>query len=347
MRASDEQVSVDVGHAPRTLDDLIAFTEHGLRSLVTEVCGDRPVVHLGLCNHTNVGDVALNVAEAKLLGRAGVRPVLSRTSDRPNPAPTRVPPDAAFVVHAGGNIGDLYPGELALRVQALRDHPRSPMLQMPQSIYFRDLKHADGYRAAVAAADQYVLVARERASYDWATRHLDCRVELLPDLALTLGRLTNPTTPTYDVIGLLRSDAESQGVRPLLPDDLHVVDWPAEGRSRSSSTLWARWLLWRIDRHDLPVPEQLRTALRARLDAARLERGLATLGQGKIVVTDRLHAHILSTLLGKPHLVADNSYGKISRFMQTWQMSRLATVESIQGEVTYDQAFARLLLRMS
>jgi pyruvyl transferase EpsO len=34
-----------------------------------------------------------------------------------------------------------------------------------------------------------------------------------------------------------------------------------------------------------------------------------------VVVTDRLHVHILSLLQGKAHAVLDNSYGKIARFM--------------------------------
>jgi exopolysaccharide biosynthesis predicted pyruvyltransferase EpsI len=32
-------------------------------------------------------------------------------------------------------------------------------------------------------------------------------------------------------------------------------------------------------------------------------------------VTDRLHVHICSLLLGRPHAVLDNNYGKIRRFM--------------------------------
>jgi pyruvyl transferase EpsO len=36
------------------------------------------------------------------------------------------------------------------------------------------------------------------------------------------------------------------------------------------------------------------------------------------VVTDRLHAHILCLLLGIPHAVLDNSYGKLTRFLDAW-----------------------------
>jgi pyruvyl transferase EpsO len=42
------------------------------------------------------------------------------------------------------------------------------------------------------------------------------------------------------------------------------------------------------------------------------------LGAAACVVTDRLHGHILSVLLGIPHVVLDNSYGKVRSFYETW-----------------------------
>ena len=35
-------------------------------------------------------------------------------------------------------------------------------------------------------------------------------------------------------------------------------------------------------------------------------------------MTDRLHGHIMATLLGKPHVVIDNFYGKIANFIHAW-----------------------------
>jgi exopolysaccharide biosynthesis predicted pyruvyltransferase EpsI len=39
---------------------------------------------------------------------------------------------------------------------------------------------------------------------------------------------------------------------------------------------------------------------------------------GRVVVTDRLHGHILCLLLGLPHVLLDNAYGKISNFHRMW-----------------------------
>jgi pyruvyl transferase EpsO len=45
------------------------------------------------------------------------------------------------------------------------------------------------------------------------------------------------------------------------------------------------------------------------------------LSAGRVVVTDRLHGHILSLLLGIPHVVLDNSYGKLHQFVAAWTES--------------------------
>ena len=43
-----------------------------------------------------------------------------------------------------------------------------------------------------------------------------------------------------------------------------------------------------------------------------------TLARGKVVVTDRLHGHILSVLMNKPNVILDNSYGKVFNYHAAW-----------------------------
>jgi exopolysaccharide biosynthesis predicted pyruvyltransferase EpsI len=50
----------------------------------------------------------------------------------------------------------------------------------------------------------------------------------------------------------------------------------------------------------------------------RLARGLDLLASAEVVITDRLHAHILCVLMEIPHVLLDNRYGKLSSFHETW-----------------------------
>ena len=47
-------------------------------------------------------------------------------------------------------------------------------------------------------------------------------------------------------------------------------------------------------------------------------RGCRLLSRGHQVITDRLHAHILCLLMGIPHVVVDNNYGKLGSFLEAW-----------------------------
>lgn len=37
-----------------------------------------------------------------------------------------------------------------------------------------------------------------------------------------------------------------------------------------------------------------------------------------LVVSDRLHGHIMALLLGIPNIILDNNNGKLSRYYETW-----------------------------
>ena len=66
---------------------------------------------------------------------------------------------------------------------------------------------------------------------------------------------------------------------------------------------------------------QVRRAMNA------MQYGLQLLQRGRVLVTDRLHGHILSTLLGVPHVLLDNQDQKLSSFHNTWTRGlRLARV---------------------
>ena len=113
----------------------------------------------------------------------------------------------------------------------------------------------------------------------------------------------------YDVLWLKRNDGERlrYDALPAFPPGVtvHMADW------------WnARW--------DTPQgTTTLETAHHALLN------GLLFLQRGRVVVTERLHGHILSTLLDVPHVLLDNPDRKLSSYHRTWTRglsnARLAT----------------------
>jgi pyruvyl transferase EpsO len=50
----------------------------------------------------------------------------------------------------------------------------------------------------------------------------------------------------------------------------------------------------------------------------RLSRGLELLTSARIIITDRLHGHVLSLLMGIPHVLVGDRFGKLDGFHRTW-----------------------------
>jgi pyruvyl transferase EpsO len=130
-------------------------------------------------------------------------------------------------------------------------------------------------------------------------------------MAFWIGAV-EPYAAEFPVLAMLRADLERTGEvdRSAYPD-LPIEDWITESarRVRISKAAGAASALLALK----PAEARLR-----KLDAAahnRFRRGIRQISRGRALVTDRLHVHICSLLISRPHAVLDNSYGKIGRFM--------------------------------
>jgi pyruvyl transferase EpsO len=90
------------------------------------------------------------------------------------------------------------------------------------------------------------------------------------------------------------------------------MDWPDDESGRGPRASLAMLLARRLTAHTSIA------AVEDWLARARVARGLRTLSEGRVVVTDRLHGHILSLLLGTPHVLLDSAQGKLRGFYETW-----------------------------
>lgn len=80
---------------------------------------------------------------------------------------------------------------------------------------------------------------------------------------------------------------------------------------------WLSSLLRRGRARRLPLRDWLSGAYEP-LARWRVERGLRWLSSASVVVTDRLHGHVLSLLGGTPHVLLDDRSGKIRSFYEAW-----------------------------
>lgn len=283
-------------------------------------------------NHSNVGDSSIWLGELEYLNqRFKKKPVY--TCDVKNFCARdlrSVLVDGPIFLHGGGNLGDWWPRYQELRERIISMFPEHPIIQLPQTIDFRDARNLERFRAVVANHRDVTILARERQSYDLAADKFDCKVQLCPDMAFSLGSLKR-TPASIHCLWLLRTDYESrlsemareQVLQKVgehtLPSDHAITDWLVEDRSGwlRVHDKFKRWLR-RHPRLLQSASSPGRSLIYQKMARQRVRRGAELLSHGQYVVTDRLHGHILCVLLGIPHVCMDNAYGKILSFFETW-----------------------------
>lgn len=277
------------------------------------VAADEPVAILDFPDIRNCGDSAIWLGEmAYLANRHGKRPAyVSRMDDFSAEQLRRAVPSGPIFIHGGGNFGDIWGAHQDFRERVLELFPDRPVIQFPQSIHYQSPERIEQSARAIDRHRNFTLLVRDGESKAFAEKHFDCAVALCPDMAFVIGPVA-AAAPELPVLAMLRADREKAGNTDLSAwPELPVEDWISESiRSvRTSKAFGAASALLSLK------PGELRLA---KLDAAahnRFQRGIRQISRGRAIVTDRLHVHICSLLIGRPHAVLDNSYGKVRRFM--------------------------------
>jgi pyruvyl transferase EpsO len=282
---------------------------------------------LGYPRARNVGDYLIWLGTLELLRQHGHSPVYTcdRTTYSATELAIRLGPGGTVLLAGGGSLGDLWPPEQRFREQVVKDFPGVRIVQLPQSMHFGTAANLERAVAVFTRHPDLTLFLRDEASLEAARASFGERTALCPDMAFGLPPIPLADRAASGVLWLGRGDHECRHppTRPL-PPNFRRWDWAA----RAGPPLgWP--LLRRVSRAltaaPLGVADRAGAALWGlacdRLPAAHLARGVAALNAAEVVVTDRLHGHILSLLLGRPQVVLDNRDGKVGAFAARWTAS--------------------------
>jgi exopolysaccharide biosynthesis predicted pyruvyltransferase EpsI len=291
------------------------------------------VALLDFPNHNNVGDNAIWLGEKVALRKTGVHVVYQCDlySFSESALRKRLGKDGVVLLHGGGNLGNVWPEHQMFREKIIQLFPDVKIIQLPQSVHFdNDTSKASFGEIARAHQDFHVLV-RDSASLQ-ILKQLDLKVELCPDMALALGPVAENNKPVVDLIWLARTDHESAGQQnQAMKVSVEKLDWLYGEPDR----FYSKWLMRFTVRIRRVVQKSYQRSTLLRdyfgglnslcfdwLAQSRFNRGIRILCRGKIVMTDRLHGHVLSTLLGKPQVLFDNHYRKIGNYLDCFLLSR-------------------------
>ncbi len=272
-------------------------------------------------NHNNPGDNAMWLGTVSYLRRRGlrIRYVCDVATYDHRCLTRRLRKGGVIICHGGGNFGDLYPVHQRFRERVISECPDHQVVLMPQTIHFKDPGSLQRAKQVLEGHSNLTILARDQRSFEIASSAFRAPSWLCPDIAFALGPIRRPTLPSREIVWALRSDVEVlREPLPSLEEDAEQVQWldPSYTRlDRINRFLHRRMAEHSRDLKDLSVPFGWVCELLAR---RRVAHGCRMLSRGQVVVTDFMHGHILSVLLGVAHVLLDNSYGKSRRLYQTW-----------------------------
>eukprot|EP00475_Leptophrys_vorax_P008028 TRINITY_DN15146_c0_g1_i1.p1 TRINITY_DN15146_c0_g1~~TRINITY_DN15146_c0_g1_i1.p1 ORF type:complete len:492 (-),score=127.47 TRINITY_DN15146_c0_g1_i1:1159-2634(-) len=224
------------------------------------------------------------------------------------------------LAHGGGNWGDVWLGpHLGRRntVQKFGDNGVD-MLQMPISVWWgnqnsKDFQDELAYwnswkeqqEKGAGTRSKFAAAFRQQDSFDFMKEKFPMIPAVAaPDMAFFMQRLIPTREPIVDVLFLLRGDKESK--EPM-------YSYQKQVRMLMANTDVTYQLVDWTNMHSMLGEEKYAKSPRTRgFDPlVRITQGVRGYSRARVIVTNRLHASILAFLMNKPHIIIENTYGKI------------------------------------
>jgi pyruvyl transferase EpsO len=294
--------------------------------LATAVPSGSSVALLDYPVHGNTGDHLIWLGTERWLGTIGAT-VVGRWHVDNFPYP-QFPADTILLCQGGGNFGDIYRFQ-RFRERVIHAYPGHRIVMLPQTIHYRDparLRHSA--EALARHPDLWLFVRDHRSLAIAADAFAGARPQLASDMAAFLFPVAEtlgcalPRAPSRDVLNFFRRDRE----RTSMPAH-DSIDWDhidPQHRLFVLGAIATGFLFGKL------IPAGYASRYWLDFCHGRVIRAATLVADHRTVITNRMHCHILASLLGVPNVVFDNSYGKCSAYFEAWHtelpFTRLATV---------------------
>ncbi len=279
------------------------------------------VAYLDYPVHGNVGDLLIWLGARALLKRNKIR-VRGEFGGNPGLRGHAVIRGCETIcLHGGGNFGDLWPAHQKFRENIILRYPDKRIVIFPQSVHYADREALDTACAILRSHDDLHVCVRDSVSHELLVQAGLKNLYLTPDTAHALWPVAPVVLePVRERLLLLRKDKEA--AESTLPEDVsrlrhQPVDWDILLKGFERRVFRTCKKTNRVNRKYLG---NILPASAIWLWAAQrlVRNAVALFSPYKTVVTNRLHGLILAVLMGKQCVAFDNSYGKLSRYYNSW-----------------------------
>ena len=291
--------------------------------------GYKYAMMFGLATNENKGDPAITAGQFLLLQRLNITVVytiyeLNWNNDllgRAYKLSQKYHKDELIILCQGGGSILSYALVDKMREDVLKRFIDFEVVVFPQSVWSRNGEsHEKYFQKVYSEHPRLTFLYRDRNSYETGKKLFPTVGALLvPDIAFQIGAVPRIMPPTHDILWLSRNDIES--THNKIPKaaknyDICIEDW-YDWKSAVGNTEKEHAFLITVN-------------------------GFMFLQRGRVVITDRLHGHILSTLQSIPHVVIDTVNHKITSYMKSWTGGLKNVVLANSGEDALQKALELL-----
>lgn len=287
---------------------------------------DRHICIIDVPNYPNVGDSAIFLGQMNLLRNSFPNSKFSffDRNTYTSKANILIENSSVIIINGGGNFGDIWPDHYSLRKDILKNFKKKRIIQLPQSIFFLKDSFIKEISDLISACADFHMITRDKKSESFARNNFNCNVLLAPDSAFCMDEVRS-FRPKREFLCLLRRDIEAIADHDAIIEvimnrstDYEIVDWLDETNTFIKRLDEGLAFLTRKRPHWTWFLQGVMLHVRERYARDRLRVGIDMLSRGEVVVTDRLHAHILCCLLRIPHIFLNPLDSKIEAFYRTW-----------------------------
>ena len=284
---------------------VIAETQRIQINMLTDLIGKYKYAMLfDFAAFENKGDPAITVGEVAIIRKLGLELIFSCATkcenktieNAKNLSKAYSTTEMVVLLHGGGNLL-AYISHDFVRLHVLESFPNFEVIMFPQSIWHNaSVEQTRFFQDAYTRHQHLTILYRDRKSYDLGKKIFPrIKCFLMPDMAFQIGAIKRFMEPTHDILWLRRTDFESMKYR--LP-----------ARIRNHDVIVDDWRKWKTPKGNTRLEDSFLIA----------PNGMLFLQRGRVVITDRLHGHILCVLLNIPHVVFDPVNKKVTSYMQSW-----------------------------
>jgi exopolysaccharide biosynthesis predicted pyruvyltransferase EpsI len=273
----------------------------------------RPVALLQFPYDFNAGNHMMWVAAADYLKRRNARIAYAAHGHNFDlEAMKRAIGDGVVLFLGGVTLSRLWPRHAEVKRIVAAACPDNRLVSLPSTMLFVDDEDRRAAGTIFGDHRDAVLMARDPVSAAAAREVFPNNVEVVTihDSSLRLPPQQRLSKPVHDIIWLARDDME--GVGASAPTDVEVFDWTHDD-SEGMRVLFPGRVFSRL-RSRAPMLDSISnpqiSACYERFARYVLASGNRRLDTGKVLVTDRMHPHILAALRSQPCVLLPDRFGK-------------------------------------